>query len=432
MEIVLTAIFVLGYLAITLEHSLKVDKLIPALGMMALLWAVIALAHVPVFEIEDGLVPVHMDEMLLHHLAKTAEILVFLMGAMTIVEITDHFNGFGAIKSFVKTRKKSTLLWIMGVLSFILSAVIDNLTATIVLVTILKKLVDKQEDRMWYAGLIIVGANAGGAWSPIGDVTTTMLWIGNKVTSAKLIEHLLLPSFLCMAIPTFIASLLPVFKGELQVPESDADEKPADLGMLLLGLGAIVFVPIFKTVTHLPPYIGMMLGLAVVATVAEIKSHLAFTMSDAVTHHSPVHKSLSRIEMPSILFFLGILMAVAALESAGMIFELGENVRNAIPDDIFVVLLGVGSAIIDNVPLVAASMGMFQLPTDHHIWHFIAFSAGTGGSMLIIGSAAGVVAMGMERISFIWYLKKIAWLAAVGFLVGCGVFMLLVDFVFGV
>lgn len=432
MEIALLIIFVLGYVSITLEHTFKIDKLIPALVMMALLWAVIALFHVPVYEIIEGLVPVeHFDEVLLHHLGKTAEILVFLMGAMTIVEITDHFNGFGAIKQFVKTKNKKVLLWIVGILAFVLSAIIDNLTATIVLITILKKLVDKQEDRLWFAGLIVIGANAGGAWSPIGDVTTTMLWIGNKVSAGRLVEFIFFPSLICMVVPTFIATLLPPFKGELTVPESANDEKPASLGMLLLGLGMIVFVPVFKTLTHLPPYIGMMLSLAVVATVAEIKSARAFTMADAAHHHSPLHTSLARIEMPSILFFLGILMAVAALESVGMIFELGENVRAAIPDDIFVILMGFGSAVIDNVPLVAASMGMFQLPLDHHIWHFIAFSAGTGGSMLIIGSAAGVVAMGMERIDFMWYLKNIAWLALLGFAAGCASFMLLVQVLHG-
>ncbi|MFT6760808.1 MAG: Na+/H+ antiporter NhaD/arsenite permease-like protein, partial [Psychroserpens sp.] len=243
LEIVLIVIFVLGYVSITMEHTFKVDKLIPAVGMMALLWAVIALAHIPVFEIDaiKGLVESHMDEMLLHHLGKTAEILVFLMGAMTIVEITDHFNGFGAIKEFVKTKEKKVLLWIMGVLAFILSAIIDNLTATIVLVTILKKLVDSREDRLWFAGMIVVAANAGGAWSPIGDVTTTMLWIGNKVSAGKLVEFLFLPSLVCMMVPTFIASLLPAFKGQLTTPASDADEKPASLSMLLLGLGMIVF-----------------------------------------------------------------------------------------------------------------------------------------------------------------------------------------------
>ncbi len=433
MEALLLVIFVLGYLSITLEHTLKVDKLIPALAMMALLWAVIALAHVPVFEIEHGLVPSHMEEMLLHHLGKTSEILVFLLGAMTIVEITDHFNGFGAIKAFVKTREKKVLLWIMGGLAFILSAIIDNLTATIVLVTILKKLVDDRTDRIWFAGLIIIGANAGGAWSPIGDVTTTMLWIGNRVSTGKLITYLFVPSLVCMVIPTFLATLLPPFKGQLTVPASADDEKPASLTMLLLGLGAIVFVPVFKTVTHLPPYLGMMLSLAAVAAVAEIRSHRQFKMSDVSHHESPVHTSLAKIEMPSILFFLGILMAVAALESVGQLFALAEGLNKAIPNtDIVIMLLGVGSAIIDNVPLVAASMGMFQYEMDHYIWHFIAFSAGTGGSMLIIGSAAGVVAMGMERIDFIWYLRKIAWLAVVGFVAGCITFLLLMNYVFGI
>ncbi|MCF8258883.1 MAG: sodium:proton antiporter NhaD [Flavobacteriales bacterium] len=430
MEILLLVIFVLGYLAITLEHTTKVDKLVPALIMMAFLWTVVALFHVPVFTVLDGLVPAHMEEMLLHHLGKTAEILVFLIGAMTIVEITDHFNGFGAIKQFVRTKDKRVLLWVMGGLAFTLSAIIDNLTATIVLITILKKLVPDAKTRMWYAGIIIIGANAGGAWSPIGDVTTTMLWIGKKVTAEKLVLHLFLPSLVCMALPTFIASLMPVFKGRIEVVKTDPEERAASLSMLIIGLGAIIFVPIFKTLTHLPPYIGMMLSLAVVAIVAEVKSKREFKMSDVAHHSSPVHRSLGRIEMPSILFFLGILMAVAALESAGMIFLAGQSVRAIIPDDVFVILLGFGSAIIDNVPLVAASMGMFSLETDHHIWHFIAFSAGTGGSMLIIGSAAGVVAMGMEKIDFMWYLKNIAWLATIGFLAGSGLFLLMVKFLF--
>ncbi len=428
-SLLIAVIFVLGYLGITLEHKFKIDKLIPALIMMVLLWTVVAVFHVPVFSILDGLVPSHMEEMLLHHLGKTAEILFFLIGAMTIVEITDHFNGFGAIKQFVRTREKKMLLWIMGGLAFILSAIIDNLTATIVLITILKKLVPDVKTRMWYAGMIVIGANTGGAWSPIGDVTTTMLWIADKVTAEKLVAYLFIPSFICMAVPTFIASLLPAFKGQIDIPETDAEDRKASLSMLVIGLGAIVFVPIFKTLTHLPPYVGMMLSLAIVAILAEIKSNREFKMSErgeGTTHHSAVHKSLSKIEMPSILFFLGILMAVAALESIGMIFQIGESMRAIMPDEVFVVLLGFGSAIIDNVPLVAAAMGMFQLPTDHPIWHFIAFSAGTGGSMLIIGSAAGVVAMGMEKIEFMWYLKNIAWLAMIGFLAGCITFLLLV------
>ena len=256
MEIFLIAIFVLCYLGIALEHVAKVDKLVPALIMMVLLWTIVAFFHIPVFTIVDGLIPSHMEEMLVHHLGKTAEILVFLIGAMTIVEITDHFNGFGAIKQFVRTREKKALLWIMGGLAFILSAIIDNLTATIVLITILKKLVPDAKTRMWYAGMIIVGANAGGAWSPIGDVTTTMLWIADKVTAGQLVVYLLLPSFVCMALPTFIASLLPAFKGQIEIPATDTEDRKASLSMLFIGLGAIVFVPIFKTLTHLPPLYG--------------------------------------------------------------------------------------------------------------------------------------------------------------------------------
>jgi Na+/H+ antiporter NhaD/arsenite permease-like protein len=434
MDFLLIAIFVFGYLGITLEHTIKQDKLIPALIMMSLLWAIIAVAHVPVFDIDSELrqlVPSHLEEMLLHHLGKTAEILVFLMGAMTIVEITDHFNGFGSIKQFIKTRDRKVLLWIMGALAFILSAIIDNLTATIVLITILKKLVPDAKSRMWFAGMIVIAANAGGAWSPIGDVTTTMLWIGKKVSAELLLSHLLVPSFFCMLIPFLIASMMPAFKGQIEIPENDAEDRAASLGMLALGLGSIVFVPIFKTITHLPPYIGMMLSLAVVSAIAEIKSHREFKVSDVAHHHSPLHKSLSKIEMPSILFFLGILMAVAALESVGELFRFAEGLNTAIPNtDIVIVLLGIGSAVIDNVPLVAASMGMFSYPMDHYIWHFIALSAGTGGSMLIIGSAAGVVAMGMEKIDFMWYLRNIAWLALIGFLAGCGVFLLMVNYIF--
>jgi Na+/H+ antiporter NhaD/arsenite permease-like protein len=329
-----------------------------------------------------------------------------------------------------------------AILAFVLSAIIDNLTATIVLISILQKIVKERDVRIWYAGLIIIAANAGGAWSPIGDVTTTMLWIGDKVSTGKLFVYLFIPSLLCMVVPTFVASLLPPFKGTLEL-QSD-DEKPKNRfssTMLFLGLGAIVFVPIFKVITHLPPYVGMMLSLGVVAIFAEIYTNSKFTMSQVDTgeafshdHHSPVHRSLSRIEMPSILFFLGILMAVAALESLGILFGFANSLQETMPmmgtelhgegvSDLVVLLLGVGSAVIDNVPLVAASLGMFSEPLDNELWHFIAYSAGTGGSMLIIGSAAGVVAMGMEKIDFFWYLKKISWLALLGFIVGALSFM---------
>ena len=441
METIILIVFIVGYLAITLEHNLKIDKLIPALAMMAILWAVIALTHMDVFEVDTALrklVPTHIEEILLHHLGKTAEILVFLLGAMTIVEIIDYFDGFSTIKGFIKFKKKSKLLWLFSILAFILSAIIDNLTATIVLITILQKVIQDKETRMWFAGMVIIAANAGGAWSPIGDVTTTMLWIANKVSALQLVEHVLLPSIVCMVIPTLIATRFKAFKGNIEADPSEEDSPKSRHGatMLYLGLTAIIFVPFFKTITHLPPYVGMMLSLAVVATFAEIYSSSKFSLSDvdgksqAAGHHSPVHHSLSKIELPSILFFLGILLAVAALESLGMLFHFAEGLNAAIPNsDVVVLLLGAGSAVIDNVPLVAASIGMFSEGLDNPLWHFIAYSAGTGGSMLIIGSAAGVVAMGMEKIDFFWYFKNIAWLALIGFLSGGLAFILLRDFV---
>lgn len=448
----IVVVFVLGYLAITLEHSIKIDKLVPALMMMSIAWAAVAFgidgfdnwfvthgSESELLNIEsmkhEGRMNL-MEGSLLHHFGKTCEILIFLVGAMTIVEIIDHFNGFSTIKGFIKTKKKVTLLWIVCILAFVLSAIIDNLTATIVLITILRKLISENKLRIWYAGMIIIAANAGGAWSPIGDVTTTMLWMNERVSTMALIEYLILPSFICMFIPTLIASFIPIFKGEFERPAEEEGGSSKGPLMLYLGLGLIVFVPIFKTVTHLPPYVGMMLSLSIVALVAEAISAREFSMTNvndvehgqSAHHSSPTFGALSKIEMPSILFFLGILMTVAALESLGLIYNFGNDVQGAMNNDVFVMLLGGGSAVIDNVPLVAASMGMFdisQYGTDHHIWHFIAYAAGTGGSMLIIGSAAGVVAMGMEKISFFWYLKNIAWLALIGYLAGAGVYLLL-------
>ena len=455
METIIVVIFILGYLAIALEHNLKIDKLIPALAMMAILWALVAFG-IDTFpnwfdsaghKLIEGfanfsLAERHhlLEETLLHHLGKTAEILFFLLGAMTIVEIIDYFDGFSTIKDFVKTKSKKNLLWIFAGLAFILSSIIDNLTATIVLVTILQKIINDKNTRLWFASLIIIAANAGGAWSPIGDVTTTMLWIGKKVTSAKLMEYLIIPSLVCVVVPVFIASFMKPFKGNIDNElEDEGFKSKYGPRMLYLGLGSIIFVPIFKTITHLPPYVGMMLSLAVVAIFAEIYSRRHFKLTtlednddeETIGFHSPVHKSLSRIEMPSVLFFFGILMAVAALESLGLLFNGAEALKIMVPNtDIVVMALGVGSAVIDNVPLVAASMGMFQEPIDAHLWHFVAYSAGTGGSMLIIGSAAGVVAMGMEKINFMWYFKNITWLAAAGFVAGSIAFMLMRNFTF--
>ena len=463
METVIILVFVIGYLAITLEHSLKIDKLIPALVMMAICWALISFgldSFTHWFDSANhnllaGFNELHheersvlFEETLLHHLGKTSEILVFLLGAMTIVEIIDYFDGFSTIKGFVKTKSKRRIIWLFSILAFFLSAVIDNLTATIVLISILQKIVKDRNVRLWYAGLIIIAANAGGAWSPIGDVTTTMLWIGKKVSTDHLFVYLFFPAFICMALPAFIASFMPVFKGNLEVEEEVEDKPKSKYSaiMLYLGLGAIVFVPVFKVITHLPPYVGMMLSLGIVATFAEIYSRTKFSLSsvardesDEHAHHSPVHHSLSKIELPSILFFLGILMAVAALESLGVLFEFAGALQEHMPmlgteihysyeahgvSDLVILMLGVASAVIDNVPLVAASLGMFSEPMDNELWHFVAYSAGTGGSMLIIGSAAGVVAMGMEKINFFWYLKKISWLALIGFLAGAAAFML--------
>ncbi len=305
METIIILVFVIGYLAITLEHSLKIDKLIPALVMMAICWALIALgidsfpqwfdstkvALLESFGYLEHEEKMHlMEETLLHHLGKTAEIIVFLLGAMTIVEIIDYFDGFATIKGYIKTKSKVKILWIFSFLAFILSAIIDNLTATIVLISILQKIVKDRNVRLWYAGLIIIAANAGGAWSPIGDVTTTMLWIGKKVTTGHLIGYLLLPSLACMLIPSAIASFLPAFKGELDT-DTNAIEKPKSKfssTMLYLGLGAIVSVPIFKTVTHLPPYVGMMLALGVVATFAELYSSTKFSMTSHDSEESDI------------------------------------------------------------------------------------------------------------------------------------------------
>ncbi len=435
METILLGIFITGYLLITLENTLKIDKLIPALAMMAFLWAVIAIFHIPVGEVDTELrelIPAETKKVMAYHLAHTAEILIFLLGAMTIVEIIDFYNGFEKIKSFIRTKSKKKLLWIFSILAFILSAIIDNLTATIVLVTILQKVIKDKNLRLWFAGLIVIAANAGGAWSPIGDVTTTMLWIADKVTVPMLFYYVFIPSVVCMVVPTYIATLLKPFKGNLtNIDNDESNITRIGTTMLYLGLAAIIFVPVFKVLTGLQPYVGMMLSLAIVATFAEVYSGTKFNITridkDNIMHsQSPVHSSLTKIELPSILFFLGILMAVAALESIGSLFEFADYLEKVIPDIRIVAgLLGLGSAVIDNVPLVAASIGMFSQPLDDSLWHLIALAAGTGGSILIIGSAAGVVAMGMEKIEFFWYLKKIGWLAFLGFLAGMITFVLM-------
>ncbi len=438
-------IFIIGYTTIVFEHPLKLDKTVPALLMGAFMWAVVSVgfhsgvlnvvdSHEHIFSLAGTLDDVTRETneegfvgVLLHHVGKIAEILVFLIGAMTIVELVDLHRGFDVIKEWIGTRNKKKLLWITGIIAFFLSSIIDNLTTTIVLISLLRKLITNREERLWYVCLIITAANAGGAWSPIGDVTTTMLWIGKKVSSIKLIEFIVLPAVVCFVVPYFLASFNKIFKGNIPAENTESEHFNKKLlsskTMLYLGLGMIIFVPIFKTITHLPPYIGMMLSLGVVWAVSEY-IHPEEDFAEADRHKCSPHKALSRIEISSILFFLGILLAIAAFETAvigdvSMLRSGALSLSEAIPNtNIIIILLGFVSAIIDNVPLVAAAMGMYDYPLDNHLWHFIAYTAGTGGSMLIIGSAAGVAAMGMEKIDFIWYFKKIAWLAFVGYIAG--------------
>ena len=444
MELFLIIVFVLGYIAISIEHTIKINKLIPALLMMGICWASISfgingitswldpqsseLINISSFGFEKRMVL--LEQTLLHHFGKTAEILFFLIGAMAIVEMIDHFEGFNSINRLIKTNKKITLLWIISFIAFFLSAIIDNLTTTIVLITIIRKILHETSDRMWFSGLIVIAANAGGAWTPIGDVTTTMLWMAEKVTTQKLILLLSIPSFINILVPLIIASFMPVFKGNVTKIEDDGVKKQYSSIILIAGLVLIILVPIFKTTTHLPTYIGMMLSLSIFAVLAEILSNRMIRLKSEVErkeeHTGPTLSALSKIDIPSVLFFLGVLMTVSAMESIGTISNFGQTVSQYIPETLFVTLLGLCSAVIDNVPLVAASIGMFTAAPDANVWHFIAYAAGTGGSILILGSAAGVVAMGMEKISFVWYLKNISLLAIAGYFAGIGVFLLLV------
>lgn len=449
-------VFIIGYLAITLEHPLQLDKAVSALLMSTIIWGVIAFgfnngwlsvvdAHGEVFNVTRGELADQLwgfKANLMHHFSTVSEILFFLIGAMTIVEIIDLHRGFAIIKKTISTTNKKKLLWVLGSLAFVLSAIIDNLTATIILVTLLRKLVPKRDYRVWFAALIVIAANAGGAWSPIGDVTTTMLWINNKVTAPGLAEHLIIPALVCFIIPFAIAGRLKAFKGETvlkkKVIDDDEERLLSSRTMLYTGLGAILFVPIFKGITGLPPYIGMLFSLSVVWLLSEyVKPVKNLSKNDKNLYST--HKALSNIEFSSILFFLGILLAVAGLESlvygsidgreVGTLLYAATQLSQTIPSmDAVVVILGGLSAVIDNVPLVAASMAMYDFPVDDRTWHFIAYSAGTGGSLLIIGSAAGVAAMGMEKINFMWYLKNIAPLALFGFLGGAISFIILSSF----
>jgi Na+/H+ antiporter NhaD/arsenite permease-like protein len=365
-----------------------------------------------------------------HHLSGIAEILIFLLGAMTIVELIDGHDGFEVITSRIHTLSKRKLLWIVGIITFILSSVLNNLTTAIVMVSLLRKLVGDKETRLLMIGIVVIAANAGGAWSPIGDVTTTMLWIGGQITPLNIMMKLFLPSMVCLFVPILLLSF--TMKGNFQRPgellehtKSFATTETERQIVFFLGIAILLLVPVFNALTSLPPYMAMLIGLGLVWLVTEIM-HRDKTVED--NKNFTVSYALRKIDTPSILFFLGILLAIAALQSSGYLSDAANWIDKHIPNENGkVISIGVLSAIVDNVPLVAASMGMYDLhyyPTDTYFWEFLAYSTGTGGSMLIIGSAAGVAAMGLEKIDFFWYIKKISWLALIGFLAGAGVYML--------
>ncbi len=421
MLIALIIIFVITYAAITLEHSIKINKSAPALLGAGLLWTIYAVAT------GDHLLVSHQ---LTESIASTAEIVFFLIGAMTIVEVIDAHNGFEVITSRIKTKKLSHLLWIVGFLSFFLSAVLDNLTATIVMISLTRKLLQKQEDRLLFASMVVISANAGGAWSPIGDVTTTMLWIGGQITTLAIIKGLFLASLVNLIAPLLFVSHS--MKGKLISTQTKTYNTSSMLTsnferntMFYFGLGILILVPVFKTVTHLPPFMGILFGLGLLWLVGDL---IHYKKEDADKQQFTLAHALHRIDMTSIVFFIGILLAVATLEHSHILNSFAAFLDQAIGrQDYIVTLLGLMSAVVDNVPLVAASMGMYDLaqyPTDSFLWEFMAYCAGTGGSILIIGSAAGVAAMGLEKIPFFWYVKKISWLALIGYFAGIATYII--------
>ena len=412
LEIILGIIFIIGYAMIIFEHPLKIDKAAAALLTGVLIWAGFVMGS------SDGH---EIVEKFTHHIPDIAGILLFLIGAMTIVELIDLHQGFDIVVNKITTRNKRKLLWILGFLTFFLSAVLDNLTTAIVMISLLRKIIKDKEEKMLFAGIVIIAANAGGAWSPIGDITTTMLWIGGQITTMPIMMGVIIPSLVCLVVPIFAITFQ--FKGEFPVMEKANTASNASstekIVALSLGLGALIFVPIFKSITHLPPFMGMLLGLGIMWMVLDL-IHKDKEPDDK--HNFSVNKALTKIDVPSVLFFFGILSAIAGLESIGLLEKIAKAMDDTIGNnDIIVYCIGLLSAIIDNVPLVAATQGMYSLtdfPVDHEMWHFIAFCAGTGGSILIIGSAAGVAVMGLEKIDFIWYAKKIGWLAFLGYTAG--------------
>ena len=413
---IIILIFVAGYISIAFEHKIRIDKAATALVTGVLCWLFYFFSGQPVSDVEHKL---------LQHLGEIAAILFFLMGAMTIVELVDSHHGFNIITDAIQTKSKPILLVLIAIITFFLSAILDNLTTSIVMTSLCSKLVYEKKDRLWFVSMVIIAANAGGAWSPLGDVTTTMLWIGGQVTALNIIVKTLLPSIVVVLLPLLILCLK--FKDQKIENRDEIKSKHSIESSVILftGIGLLIFVPVFKTVTHMPHFMGMLLALGLIWIVSSL-IHLKKQPEERYKYS--VANALRKIDTSSILFFLGILLAVSALQSFGILGQIAEfaikHLKNVY---ITGTLLGLFSAIVDNVPLVAAAKGMFSLeifPTDHVFWEFLALSAGTGGSAIIIGSAAGVAVMGIEKINFFWYLKNISWLALLGFFAGLAAYVL--------
>ncbi len=452
MEALVIIVFVLGYLAIALEHPLKINKTASAILTGVICWTLFIMAEpstsvtesesyttfLDILKIELGekftsltsadLYREFVTFSLSEHLGSISQILFFLMGAMTIVELVDAHHGFRFITDRIKTKNPKTLLWIICWVTFFLSSVLDNLTTTIVMLSLVRKLIPNKDMRLFFAGMIVIAANAGGAWTPIGDVTTTMLWIGGQISTGNIMITLFLPSVACMLVPLIYLNF--TLKGTLgethEQTKNHKHEVNSGMLMLVLGVGALVFVPVFKTLTHMPPYMGMLLGLGIIWVVSELINP---ELDEAVKKNYTAAGALARIDVPSVLFFLGILMAVGALESMQALHHAAVWLDQTVGDQrIIITLIGLLSAVVDNVPLVAASMGMYNMDVyyqDHMVWEYLAYCAGTGGSILIIGSAAGVAAMGIEKIDFIWYLKRISLLAMMGYFAGAIVYLII-------
>jgi Na+/H+ antiporter NhaD/arsenite permease-like protein len=417
----LVIVFFIGYLLIIFEHQVQINKTASALCTGIICWVILSVGGTCV---ETDYVSITKEshsllDSLSHHVSGISEILFFLLGAMTIVEVIDTHNGFRIITKRINASNLISLIWVVCGLSFFLSAVLDNLTTTIVMVSLCRKLVSQVKPRLYLAALIVIAANAGGAWSPIGDVTTTMLWVKGNVSTQNLIFKLFIPSLVNILVPLFLVSAF--LKNEkIEPPQSQnsVDKVDGEIGVLILGLGGLLMVPFFKSWTHLPPYMGILLALGIVWASTEWIHRKKGLDKNLYT---PSH-ALAKIDTPSILFFLGILLAVSALETASVLSNFSGFLDNYLGNkNLIVFLIGLSSAVVDNVPLVAASMAMYSLaefPMDHNFWIFLAYAAGTGGSILIIGSAAGVAAMGMEKIDFLWYMKKISLLALAGYVAG--------------